>query len=70
MNTSDIVQHKALKQWVAGAAEPAKPDQVVWCDGSDEEYERMCRQLVEAGNFMRLNPELRPNSFLARSYPT
>ena len=70
MNTPDIVRHESLKQWVAGAAELAKPDQVVWCDGSSDEYERMCRQLEETGTFTRLNPELRPNSFLARSDPS
>ena len=70
MNIPEVVEHDALKKWVAEAVELAKPDQVVWCDGSDEEYDRMCGLLEEAGTFIRLNPELRPNSFLARSDPS
>jgi phosphoenolpyruvate carboxykinase (GTP) len=63
------VKHKRLRAWVQHMVELCKPDEVVWCDGSQEEYERLCGRLVETGTFIRLNPEKRPNSFLARSDP-
>jgi phosphoenolpyruvate carboxykinase (GTP) len=47
-----------------------KPDRVVWCDGSQSEYDRMCGELVAGGTFVRLNEKLRPGSYLARSNPT
>jgi phosphoenolpyruvate carboxykinase (GTP) len=46
------------------------PDAVYWCDGSEAEYKRLCDQLVEVGTFIRLNADLRPNSFLSRSDPS
>ena len=70
MNIPEVVRHEELKSWISEMADLVKPDQVVWCDGSDEEYERLCGELEAAGTFIRLNPDLRPNSFLARSDPS
>ena len=66
----DWVRHQELRQWVADLARQAKPANVVWCDGSQAEYERLCEELVAKGTFIRLNPALRPKSFLARSHPS
>jgi phosphoenolpyruvate carboxykinase (GTP) len=64
------VRHSGLRQWVSEVVRLAKPERVVWCDGSQAEYDRLCGELVASGTFTRLNEKLRPNSYLARSHPS
>ncbi|GAB4041411.1 MAG: phosphoenolpyruvate carboxykinase (GTP) [Rubrivivax sp.] len=64
------VTHARLVSWVAEIAALTEAAEVYWCDGSDAEYQRFTEQLVAAGTLMKLNPELRPGSFLARSDPS
>jgi phosphoenolpyruvate carboxykinase (GTP) len=61
--------HARLRAWVEDVAELAQPESVHWCDGSAEEYEALCRQLVDAGTFERLSDAKRPASYLSRSDP-
>ena len=58
-----------LLTWVRETAELMEPDRVVWCDGSDAEWERVTTDLVNAGTFRRLNDDKKPNSFWAVSDP-
>lgn len=62
--------HQKLLGWVDEMVELCSPERVYWCNGSDEEYSRLCDEMVESGTFIRLNPEIRPNSFLAHSHPS
>jgi phosphoenolpyruvate carboxykinase (GTP) len=62
--------HRELISWVNEIAELTQPDNVVWCDGSEAEYERLCEELVEKGTFRKLDAIKRPNSYYAASDPT
>jgi len=59
-----------LLEWVRKIADLTKPARILWCDGSDDEYGRLCDAMVASGTLHRLDPQLRPGSFLARSDPS
>lgn len=63
------ITNSALSQWIDEIRALCEPDRVYVCDGSDEEYDRLCASLVAAGTFIRLNETKRPNSYLCRSDP-
>ena len=64
------VKNAKLIAWVADMVALCKPAAIHWCDGSQEEYDRLCQLLVDAGTFKKLNPANRPGSFLAWSDPS
>ena len=67
--TDPPTDHRKLVEWVDRWASILAPDRVHWCDGSEEEYEALTASLVESGTFDPIEPQLRPNSFYARSDP-
>ncbi|MFJ3220662.1 phosphoenolpyruvate carboxykinase (GTP) [Kitasatospora sp. NPDC086801] len=70
LSASAPTRHQRLLAWVNEIAELTQPDRVEWCDGSDEEYQRLADLLVAQGTFKKLNEEKRPNSYYAASDPT
>ncbi|MFG0326454.1 MAG: phosphoenolpyruvate carboxykinase (GTP) [Phycisphaerales bacterium JB037] len=64
------VTNEELRAWFAEMRGLLKPDAVHWCDGSQEEYDRLCAEMVESGTFIKLNDKKRPGCFLARSHPS
>lgn len=65
-----LLKHEGLLEWVREVAELTKPDRIVVADGSDEEWERLTTQLVEAGTFIKLNEDKKPNSYATNSDPS
>ncbi|MEY2686003.1 MAG: hypothetical protein RL375_201, partial [Pseudomonadota bacterium] len=70
VNAPAYVKNAQLIAWVSEIAALTQPAAIHWCDGSQEEYDRLCQLLVEAGTFRKLDPVKRPNSFLACSDPS
>lgn len=69
MNTAPT-QNKRLIEWVNAVAKLCQPNSIHWCDGSEEEYNSLCELMVKGGTFTKLNENLYPNSYLARSHPS
>ena len=65
-----MISNKNLLGWVEEMSKLCKPDNVHWCDGSQEEYDKLANILVKKGTFQKLNEKLRPNSYLAESDPS
>ena len=70
LNTPAYVKNARMIAWVADMAALCEPDAIHWCDGSREEYDQLCAQLVAAGTMRKLDPVKRPNSYIAWSDPS
>lgn len=70
MEIPAYVKNENLRNWVQEMADLCKPDNIYWCDGSEEEYNEMWRLMVDVGAAIKLNEEKRPNSYLVRSDPS
>ena len=62
--------NKKLIAWVEEMAKLCAPDRVFWCDGSEQENQALCDQMVKSGTFIKLDEKKRPGSYLARSHPS
>src|SRR4051812_9308185 len=63
------IRRREVLDWVNEVADLTTPDRVVWCDGTQDEWDRLTSELVEAGTYVRLDPAKKPNSFYAASDP-
>ena len=70
IESPSYLKNAKLRRWVEEVFRLCEPDALHWCDGSEDEYSRLCSQLVASGTFIKLNEKKRPNSFLSRSDPS
>ena len=70
LNAPAYIKHQQLLNWVRETAALTKPDSIYWCDGSQQEYDRLCNEMVAAGTMKKLNAAKRPGSYLACSDPS
>ena len=70
MTATPLTQNKKLLQWIDEVTTLCQPDRIHWCDGSQEEYDQLAEEMVQAGTFVRLDPKKWPNSFAAFSDPS